>query len=209
MKHIPPVTDGHLGGYICGGGPQTWTPKLWAWIVNEYNVKSVLDIGCGEGHSTKFFHMLGCDVLGIEGSQQAINNSVTPDRIVKHDYCEGPFIPKQKYDLVWASEFVEHVEEKYINNILKTFSFAKKLILMTFATPGQGGYHHVNEQPASYWIDLLSKMGYQYSKELTKRTRSLATIEIWYNASYGARVYASSTFYAKKGLSFIKGKLNE
>ncbi len=85
----------HLGGYVAGGDIWTWFPGLWTWFVKEFKIKSVLDVGCGEGHSLKYFLDLGCDVLGVEGSSQAIKDSVISDKIVKHDFCDGPYTPEK------------------------------------------------------------------------------------------------------------------
>lgn len=160
----------HLGGYVPGGDSWTWFPSLWEWFVKEFNIKSVLDIGCGEGHSTKFFFDLGCDVSGVEGSDQAINDSPIANKIVKHDFCDGVYIPSKKYDLVWCCEFVEHVEEKYLLNFLETFKYCKYLMI-THATPGQGGYHHVNEQSVVYWLEHLKKIGFELLPEVTLLAR--------------------------------------
>jgi len=156
----------HLGGYIPGGDKETWFPKLWKWAVKELKIKSVLDIGCGEGHSTKFFYDNGCEVLGIEGSTQAIKDSPIANKITCHDFCDGPYIPDKKYDLIWCCEFVEHVDKKYMKNFIQTFKYGKYLFL-THATPGQGGYHHVNEQPLTYWLKHIKKSGFIFLPELT------------------------------------------
>ena len=65
-KPLEIVRDGHLGGYVRGGDPGTWCPNLWNWAVDAFDVQSVLDVGCGEAHSTRFFHQLGCEALGVE-----------------------------------------------------------------------------------------------------------------------------------------------
>ena len=62
----------HLGGYWKGGDPHSWCPTLWKAVVLERQVRSVVDVGCGEGHSTRFFADLGLEVLGVEGGKEAI-----------------------------------------------------------------------------------------------------------------------------------------
>jgi hypothetical protein len=45
---------------------------------------------------------------------------------------------------------------------------------MTNAVPGQGGHHHVNEQPTEYWIEHLKKYNCEVMVEDSNRIRRLA-----------------------------------
>ena len=157
----------HLGGYTPGGDPATFFPDLWAWLVEELGVRSVIDVGCGEGHALAEFRGLGCEVLGVDGVPQE-----DPD-VVVHDYTTGPLMLKTKFDLCWSCEFVEHVEERYVPNFLLSFGMAD-LVLITHATPGQLGHHHVNCRPAEYWAGAMAAIGYRLEHHLTDITRSLA-----------------------------------
>jgi hypothetical protein len=162
----------HLGGYWKGGDPNTLATALWRTVVADYSIRSVIDVGCGEGISTKYFSDLGVEVVGIEGGKQAIKNSLVPRLIVRHDYTKGPYQPKRPVDLVWCCEFVEHVEERYVPNFLVTFA-AAKYCLMTHAFPGQDGFHHVNCQLPEYWIRRLGSIGLRYDPQVTERLRGL------------------------------------
>jgi SAM-dependent methyltransferase len=166
--NLEQVTCGHLGGYTKGGDPATWYPELWQWLVDDMGVRSVLDIGCGEGQSTAFFLERGCRVLGVEGIPQALSY------IVCHDFTLGPFVPNESFDLVWCCEFVEHVEERFMSNFLRTFESASRFLLMTHASPGQGGHHHVNCQEPEYWIAKVEARGFRLERELTATTRTLS-----------------------------------
>ncbi len=53
------VRDGRLGGYFNGGDRVAWCPTLWRRFVEKHQIRSVLDVGCGEGQSTQFFRDLG------------------------------------------------------------------------------------------------------------------------------------------------------
>lgn len=87
-----------------------------------------------------------------------------------HDFTQG-IIPISKiFDLGWSIEFVEHVDEKYIDNFIDTFKKCK-YICMTHALPNQGGYHHVNEKPQEYWVDLLENNGFKFLKSTTEALR--------------------------------------
>lgn len=168
----------HLGGYIIGGDVATEFPDLWRWLVRELGVKSVVDVGCGEGHAARFFADLGCHVIGIDGVWQLSQNW----QFHMHDYTREPW-PKKVVgnrmegatDLAWSCEFVEHVEEQYVPNFLTTFQMAR-MVLMTHAEPGQLGYHHVNCQPASYWIGVMAAAGFRLDKPLTQEARNRATL---------------------------------
>lgn len=164
------VIQGHLGGYVPGGhgDEATYFPDLWTWLVEgPLQIKTVLDIGCGEGHSLKFFRELGCGVTGVDGIDQD-----DPD-IIKWDFTTGPVDVKATYDLVWMCEFVEHVDEEYVHNILSCVQ-AGKIVLMTHAFPGQGGHHHVNCREAEYWKGFMTAAGFGFSQGLTDKTREVA-----------------------------------
>jgi len=168
----------HLGGYHVGGDPLSWCPALWEWLVEELGVRSMLDVGCGEGHALRWFDERGVRVLGVDGVGQ---NDV---RIVTHDYTQGPLAPMfqtapRSYDLAWCCEFVEHVEERYIPNFLATFRCAD-LVLMTHAVPGQGGHHHVNCRTDEYWLGVMAAAGFAHERELTLTTRALAPERSYY-----------------------------
>lgn len=177
------TSEGHLGGYISAfhtlsnelgaehGDGATWTPRLWRWIRDELKIESVLDVGCGEGHAAGYFQQLDCRICGVDGSEQAFLDSVIPACHVQHDYTVGPYVPDETYDLVWSCEFVEHVEEFYMQNFLATFAAAKKYIFMTYAPPGALGWHHVNCREAEYWIEKIEGLGFRFHTELTASAR--------------------------------------
>jgi SAM-dependent methyltransferase len=167
------VEAGHLGGYVAGGDPATYYPELWDWLVKEQGVKSVLDVGCGDGVALDYFAGLGCATLGVEGTPQ------DHPRIERHDYTLGswPSYPLDgavgPFDLVWCCEFVEHVEERYVPNFLWSFKLGR-LLLMTHAEPGQAGYHHVNCRERDYWVGALAAAGFALDLDFTGRARSVS-----------------------------------
>lgn len=165
----------HLGGYIVGltdhGDPNTYATEVWDWMYN-YGIRSVIDVGCGEGYSTKYFLDKGIKAVGIEGGKNAYKNSPVKNNIILHDYTTNPLILNDTYDSVWSCEFVEHVEEQYVDNFLATFNCANSIFL-THAVPGQRGYHHVNCQPAAYWITRIENLGFVYDDNISKQLRLL------------------------------------
>ena len=174
-KPFMELSEGHLGGYILNKpAPGTWCPEIWDWCIKELGVKSMIDVGCGLGFVMEYFAQSGIEVMGVDGSPSAIEKNVmAPDQLHQHDFTKGPWAPAKKYDLVWSSEFLEHVEQQYEPNFFATFECAQKYLMVTFAVPGQGGHHHVNEQHGEYWIDRFAQIGFQYEEELTQKARRM------------------------------------
>lgn len=167
--------NGHLGGNIIGGDPKTFYPDLWRHLIDVFKIKSVLDVGCGEGNALEWFRSnQGLDVFGIDGLPE--NVKIVRSKGVKCE--EVDFTLRQfrdrSYDLVWCCEVVEHVEERFVQNLIDTFKCGK-IVAITHALPKQGGYHHVNCKPKEYWIDLMSKNGFEYLEKETIEAKKLET----------------------------------
>ena len=170
------VNEGHLGGFIYEGDVATTFKQMWEFLVDDLKIKSVLEVGCGRGFALKEFQNLGCHTLGIDGSPTAIQNSLTPDRVRQYDFNYQKIVPSRKYDLIYSVEFVEHVEEKFMENFLTCFD-SGKFIVMTYAAPGQGGHHHVNCQPKEYWIDIMENRGFTYDDKYTNILKEKAKLD--------------------------------
>jgi SAM-dependent methyltransferase len=156
--------DEHLGGTNTQGDPATYYhPHVWGYLFKQFNIKSMVDIGCGFGYAIKFIKekFPDVEVLGVEGSKKVVNLCLFPKQTLQHDYCSGPLKLSTSYDLGWSTEFVEHVEEKYVPNFIETFKCCK-YVAFTYASPGQGGHHHVNENTKEYWIDTMQNNGFEY-----------------------------------------------
>jgi SAM-dependent methyltransferase len=170
------VAKPHLGGNLMEGDAWTHCPGVWNYVIDRFAVKSVLDLGCGLGYSSHYFKKKGLDVLAVDGMIENVNNSIYPSLLC--DLTKDRVTTR--VDLVHCQEVVEHIEEQYLDNLLSSLACGK-FILMTNALPGQGGYHHVNEQPTEYWIGHLKKYNCEYMSEDTARIRRIAEQEgaVW------------------------------
>jgi SAM-dependent methyltransferase len=144
-----------LGGNGRHGDLGTFCPRLWRYLVERFAVRSMLDVGCGEGHAVAFFRSLGVIAHGIDGLPINIKRAVTP--IALHDIVSGPYI--MPVDLVWSCEVAEHIQEDKVDNYIRTLANGT-IIAMTHAMPDQPGHHHVNNQPPEYWIEKMRSIGY-------------------------------------------------
>ena len=94
-KQLGGVGDAlHLGGFAVGLDLSGTSPTVWKQMVSTYNVKSVLDLGCGRGFATSWFDAHGVRTRGVDGSADALEHSAVPsDRraqvLVEHDFARG------------------------------------------------------------------------------------------------------------------------
>ena len=169
------VKQGHLGGNVRGGDPNTWEPKVWDLLIAHYKPKTLLDVGCGEGHSTKYFLDHGIHAIGVDGAVDNIPHSAGAP-IVLHDISVSPFVVS-RVDLAWSCEFVEHVVEAAVWNVITTLACGN-VVAMT-ASVTVGGYHHVNLKPCSYWTSLMDAAGFSTNSEFTKACRDVSEHEFF------------------------------
>ena len=173
------ITPAHLGGHM----QMSWVDEpVLDYLIARYGVKSMLDVGCGLGAMVDLARGKGLYAWGIDGDPQ-----IEHDYVIIHDYTVYPR-RVSGFDLIWCVEFVEHVEARYQDNYFATFD-AGRVLYLTAAYPGQGGYHHVNEQPMEYWIDLLTARGWTLDQEATEWTHE-----------HGAIPFSQMT-----GMVFIRG----
>jgi SAM-dependent methyltransferase len=167
------IDGGHLGGNAWGGDPFTFEPRLWRHLVDRFQIRTVLDVGCGQGHAMLEFSRLGCWCVGVDGWGPNARFLTMP--IITHDLTANP-LRVSNIDLVWSCEVAEHIEKEYVDNFVATLACGR-YIAMTFCPPGGKGHHHVNCQPEEYWIDLVVGAGYRYMRKAVLAAREAATHE--------------------------------
>lgn len=105
----------------------------------------------------------------VEGLESNVENLLYPS--LKVDLTRSSV--QCRVDLVHCQEVVEHIEEMFVDHLLNSFACGR-ILVMTHALPGQGGYHHVNLQPPEYWIDNLKRYNFEFLATDTHRIRKMA-----------------------------------
>jgi|TARA_R100000030_G_C3245758_1_gene121758 SAM-dependent methyltransferase len=162
-------TNDHLGGHL---NRTNIDEGALQWLIDTFNPKSFLDIGCGPGGMVDLAKSKGLESFGIDGDPH-----VTRDFIYKHDFCEEPFKALRTFDIGWSVEFVEHVYEKYMPNYMPAFKVCK-IVVITYAPPGTPGHHHVNLQEESYWIEKFKQYGFTYDLTMSIKLRESSTMNL-------------------------------
>lgn len=136
--------------------------RCMEWYCDNYEPKSVLDLGCGIGSYLLGALNKGSLVCGIEISPEAkkYTDKKVAGKINYHDATYDDIRFHLKFDCVICLETAEHIEpDKSRQLILNICDNSGKRILFSAAPPGQDGTGHINCQPKEYWIDLFAKYG--------------------------------------------------
>lgn len=155
-----------------------------SFAIEKFGIKSMLDVGCGPAGMVELANSKGLDVLGVDGDFNVIRPESIKDKIVIHDFYEGPFIPPKQFDLGWCVEFVEHIGRHKMQNFLETFQHCKYVIL-THAVPGQPGHHHVNCQIWEYWWGAMNAIGFELMLDESNEMRKKSTMPANYIRQQG------------------------
>lgn len=178
----------HLGGNIRGGDQSTDFSKcLWPWLVKKYAIKSLLDVGCAEGHALRAFAALGVPrVLGVDGLWQNARRCEVP--VIAHDLTKGP-LRIEGIDFIWCCDTVEHIGEEFVPNVIATFACAKTVALIHGdETTATNGWHHVNNKNPEYWDEKMLAGGFTIDVAGTTEGKTVSTLGLWPTAG---RIYVN------------------
>jgi SAM-dependent methyltransferase len=151
-------------------------------IVNQIvRPASVLDVGCGMGGWLSAWAEQGVtDVLGLDGPHVDAAVVETGQATFQAVDLRIPFSLGRKFDLVQSLEVAEHLDETFADQFVRSLTRHGDTVLFSAAIPGQGGFHHVNEQWPSYWIDRFANEGYRVFDVLRPAIWANAHVEFWY-----------------------------
>ena len=155
--------------------------RIVALVKDWLNPKSVVDFGCGQGVWLGAWQSAGVvDVQGVDGDyvdRAALR--LPADRFLATDLAQ-PISLKRKFDLVECLEVAEHIPQTEAETLLATLTRHGDVLLFSAAPPGQGGEHHVNEQPYAWWRDRMAAYGYELFDCIRPRVANDLTVQPWY-----------------------------
>lgn len=121
------------------------------------DVKTAIDLGCGNGYYTKRLIDSGIFCVGYDGNphtQQMTNGLCSTLDLSKP-------IELNQYDLVLSLEVGEHIpkefEQIFIDNVCNC---AENYIVMSWAIPGQSGTGHVNCRENSWVVEQMKSRNF-------------------------------------------------
>jgi len=138
-------------------------------IYSRFAPTTVVDWGCGAGLHAAALTNCGASVIGIDGVlvDEDLRATGVDIRLADITAPVTAGIAPDVYDLSLCIDVMEHLEERHSAVALDNIVRGAKLLIMSCAPPGQGGHHHVNEQPRRYWWQRMSDIGWTYDRKAT------------------------------------------
>ena len=141
------------------------------------NQKSIVDFGCGNADYAMALHIKYQNVEAYDG------NPHTPEMtggFAKVLDLSEHFDLGKKFDCVISLEVAEHIPAtktmQYINNLINHCNDG--VLIISWASKGQGGDGHVNEQNADYVKKLFYNFSYKYNEHASEYLRQSA--DLWW-----------------------------
>jgi hypothetical protein len=189
----------HLGGHF---GFTAMVVKTFDYIREKYNIRSMLDIGCGPAGMVEYANYKGVYAIGVDGDPDLGEKPYT----ILHDFTAGQLELDETFELVYSTEFVEHVEEQYVDNFMKLFQKGY-YVFISAAPPGQSGHHHVNCKDKKYWIEKFEQYGFEYLPEESEEISKTSTDVLVKNNSMFFRNKTIFTFKDREPFAIHESRI--
>lgn len=185
----PSQLVGHTGAWLGVAGSDFHhhdaglAPALAAFLSFQ-RPRRVIDMGCGLGEYVKALRARGVACDGFDG--HADTAVLTNGMCYTADFSD-PALPddiaKAEYDWCICLEVFEHVPVHLEGQLIKCMlAGTGRGLVVSVATPGQGGLGHVNERPHEYVIDLLEGQGLVLDVITSVKLRQYAALP-WFQSN--------------------------
>ncbi|MSQ82193.1 MAG: methyltransferase domain-containing protein [Myxococcales bacterium] len=155
--------------------------RVSQWLVATLNPGNVVDFGCAHGAWLAAWQQAGVQqVVGVDGDYvQRAALRIDASSFLAHDLAQ-PIDLGRRFELVQSVEVGEHLPQTAAADFVQTLCRHGDVVLFSAAPPGQGGEHHINEQPYEYWRDLFVRQGYACFDCVRPQLRGDRDVAPWY-----------------------------
>ena len=173
--------------------------KYVGFLWKVFQPRSVVDVGCGRGTWLKAFKDKGVEnAVGFDGNWNRQDNMIDQSiKFVGVDLNKPIAKQDEKYDLAISLEVAEHLEESSANIFVDTLTKLADVVIFSAAYTKQGGTHHINEKPHTYWAKIFREYDYIPYDLFRPVFWGDADIEFWYQQNTFLYVKSSSELNRK------------
>ena len=158
-------------------------------------IKSVVDFGCGQGAWLSVWRKAGARVMGVDGPYVDQRHLMIDAYEFRAADLSRPIDLGRRFDMVQSLEVAEHLPRSRASEFIGTLTAHGPLVMFSAAVPGQGGEHHVNEQPLEYWRERFRERGYIAIDCVRPEVIEKPRIQHWYR--YNIILYADERHLEK------------
>jgi SAM-dependent methyltransferase len=172
--------DSQFFDYMVEGSQQSArvvVPIVQQWLP----VRSVLDVGCGQGAWLKIWQDHGVGhIEGLDGAHVDRAQLLIPPASFHAVDLERAFALDRRFDLVTCLEVAEHLPHASATPLVTSLCAHADHVLFSAALPGTGGAHHINEQPHDYWKTRFEQAGFVMLDCMRPLVASDERVKRWY-----------------------------
>lgn len=160
-------TKSGYGGKFAPYTAATFLPrarKTARMLINMFEPKTALELGCARGYLTMALRELGVDAQGIDISPWAIENAPQQVRpFLTLGDASKLYIYDKSFDLVVAIDLPEHIEEKQVPLAVSEWCrVALHFVYLKVPIIDNGiDETHVTIKPALWWIRQFDRNGFR------------------------------------------------
>jgi uncharacterized UPF0146 family protein len=155
-------------------------------ILNQYNPKSVIEFGCGNGELSKALAKWGIEVTATDGFANPDFGDIDNITFLKIDLNDPESIEKYltsingKYDVAICLEVAEHLLPSISEMLICLLTKVSDVVIFSAAIPGQDGEGHINCRSRTFWHEQFEKNNFFLRDSIRSQIRDSADVGIWY-----------------------------
>jgi SAM-dependent methyltransferase len=155
-------------------------------------INSVVDFGCGQGAWLNIWRQAGARVMGVDGPYVRQRHLMIDANEFRAADLSRPIDLGRRFDVVQSLEVAEHLPSSRASEFIGTLTSHGPLVMFSAAVPGQGGEHHINEQPLEYWRQKFRE--HRYVAIDCVRPKVIANLQVQHWYRYNILLYANESY---------------
>lgn len=150
--------------------------ELSSWLPRE---DPILDLGCGTGYYLSILAAGGYRCLGVEGTPDIEQIAYFAD--IRTADLAAPLTIDWPRSSLLCLEVAEHLHPQQEAALLHSIdTYCRRVLVLSWAVPGQRGTGHVNCRPNSYVHEQVCKRGFELWPAATFALREAAEEHVRY-----------------------------